>query len=1784
MKSGLRIVLKVGLQLVSILLLFHIPLFAAGVTYVWNGSGGNSLWSNNANWTPNTGHPGTTATDIASFNATANSVQLDGNYTIGNITIVNTYTGNFDFNNKTLTILSPAATVGFDLGSPGVFQNIAPPSKIIVSLAANRSFTPPARALTLPDIVVEDNNATNNRTLTQVTNELICNSLTITVLTGDKIAVFSPGLLAFKAGSITLDSGNFTGTTTGHDTITGNVTISPNTTRGGVLTIPPTGFFIVNGNLTINAGTFTGKTGTVQVAGAWSMPTTAAATITTGSLTSGSWSMAAGTFSVSTGSVTITNGLTLTGGTFTCSSTGTVTVGGDMTWTGGGTFTESTTGTLKVGGNWSNTGGTFTKGTGTVVFNGGSGPYTIAPNAISFYKLTFNGAGSWAPSASITTTNLVTMTAGTLNLGSTLTCGAGLTATGGTINASTANIAVTGAVTLSAPGATFNAPGSSNTFSLTTNFAKTAGTFTHDNGTLTLNGAATTNTIATNISNDLYNMAITSTGTYTMNSAIKINNFSMATAGKLTIGAVNDTLSGTLSVSSGTLNFAASSSLAFAGDANLTSATVTSVASSNLVFYGPSLQKLTQPSTATTIPNILHPGGATLQFQNAITSYGLNQSGSGTLDFNGKNLTMTSGNFSVTNGTSTTLANMGGITIKATAGSASFTGTNTTTHLLIDGASNWKINVPTTQTLNASMCDIGHGFIDATYQSGSAVLSTDLGTNGGVAPKWNFVTANEWNGGTSTSFSLPGNWSLGHMPTNGEDAVFDNTATRDCLLDGTTTIKNLTFSPTFTRNFSFGNTNNVLTVSGSSADFRMGASATITSAGNGSLTLSGSASQTLTPSPLSSQALPNITLADGTANPVSVSINGLYCGNLTLTASAIIFSNPGTTNQIGTISGTGSSTMDMGTSNMIKSSGTSVDFSNVTPTSDATDSFDFNGASTQVFKSGGTSNVFPNVKHSGAATLQFASNNVKSVSFTQTGGGGCGLDLNAKDITTTGDFAITNGNAASFTPATTLNGRTITVAGNASLNGTSLGTYLNMDAASAGWILKVTGTCNANYAHIAYCNASKTAGTAYFSQDLGNNTSWIFYDNWISGSASTWGTAASWSGGQVPTTLCNVTFDGTDGGTGNCQLSASSNALALTMTNGYAGTFNFNNQSLTIIQGADFTTGGAITPTGGSIIFNSGSDAGSYLFVPDSAMSISTLTKSGSSTITVTNYPITVTSAFTLNAGAWNWGAGLTNTVPSVASSGGTMNFGSSDVRVLTGDVALSSLTSVTNTSGSLVFLKSGNQTLTSSSSLTLPKIYVSGQGKLTLGGNLRCAGLTITMSQFDFSSYSLTVTSDAFRVSGGTPSTFANLGGKSVVVTGDASFSGTPNSLIDLNAAAWNIAVSGSLCASYATVANSNANGAARGKALFGCVNGNGNTNWDFSQFQPLWRKTGLGTISAGISTEAGATYLASNGSPDSLNCINSSDGSTMWTFATASSGTISQPDYFYDGAAYNVTISSGNKLIVIKDNGAMCTQLAYSPITLSGGNAGDPFVTPDQSAICVTSTGYIAKYNASTGAIAFNAAAANVSNGADLVIFSDAVYDATTQGQVEKRDYATGAYIANWTVPTGAGSASIDFPFDIMDNVAYVTTSDNNLYAVDLSNMSGTKWSYDLPGTVTGPLFTSPNAQGVWVSAGEYLLKVSDRGTTTPALLWQYDAGAGVNVTGAPVVIRRSAGPVYFGTDAGSYLAVNDKTGINYNAANWPFASGGTTVITPWVDPFTWKVIFATIDGNLDAFPIDY
>jgi hypothetical protein len=1773
--------------LAGIILFFNATLFAA--TYTWTGGSGTA-WSTTANW-GGAGYPHV-AGDIAVFNSTANSVDLDASYNITNIQITSGFTGSFNFHGYTLTLTSPGANVSFDIGSPGTVSFSAG-AKLTIILNTNKGFIPPARVLTLPDIIVQDGSAGSNRTLTQSTNELICNSLTVNGTSGTRTPIYSANALAFKAGALTVDSGTFTGGgAAGHDTITGNVILSSNAIRGGTLTLPTgltTGYFIVGGNVTINAGTYTSTTGNATVAGTWSMPTAATATLTTGHLTVSSWNMGAGTFGVTTGTVAVTNGFTMSGGTFTVSSTGTVTVGGDVSLSGG-TFKENSTGTLNAGGNWSNTGGTFTCGTGTVNFNGGSGPYTVTPRGNSFNILKFNNAGgTWNFSGATTAAAILTMTAGTLNVGvSALTCNAGLTAAGGTINASSATIAITGALTLS--GAAFSAPDGSHSLSITTNFAKTAGSFTNNSGTLTLAGTAATNTIVTNNPTDLYNMAITSTGTYTVNSGIKFNNFSMATNGKLTIGTgKQDTVLGSLTVTNGSLVLNATASLAFPGNADLSAIKlITSNASSQFVFYGAGTQQLTQPTIAMTLPAIVHPGSGTLQFQNAISCKGFTQSGTNgpatsVLDFNGKNITLPSGSFTVNNGTSTTITGLGGITILVTAGNANFYGTSTSAHLLMDGASNWYIDVPTTYTLYALNCDIGHSCIHTGNASGTAVLSTDLTTNCAGPPNWVFSTINVWRGTNSTSWALGTNWSLSHSPASTEDAQFDNTAVRGCVLDMTTTIKNLTFLSTFTNNFSFGTTANILTVGGSSANFSMGAAATIT-LGTGTLTFSGTAAQDLVPPQLSSQVLPAITVSSGTANPLAVSANGLNCSDVILTASSLVFSTPGTTNQIGNLSASGASTLNLGSATTLKTNGATVNFTNIALTSDASDSLDFNGSSPQTFSP--ASQTFPNIKHDGAATLAVTPTAAWTAnSFTQNGGAGCGFTLGGKNLTTTTDFTINNGNTGSFTPATTLNGRTITVGGNASLNGTSFGTYLDMDASSTGWNLKVTGTCNASYAHIAYCNASSSTGTATFSQDLsstGANTNWTFIADWVSPGASTWGTAANWSSQQVPTLLTNATFD--NNGLGNCQLSGATTVKALTMTSLYTGMLDFNGQSLTVTQGADFTSGGPIITTGGSLAFSSGTDAGSYLFIPDSGMSIPSLTKSGSSSVMITNYPITVTSSFSLAGGTWSWGTGLTSTVPSIAASGGTMDFGSSNVRVTTGNVSLGLCASVTNTSGNLYFLGSGTQTITPLSGATHPKIYVTGGGTLTLGGILQCAGLSISMSQFNFAIYTpLTITADALSASGGS-TTFLNLGGKSISVTGRARFSGTPGSLINLNAAAWSITTTDSLFASYADIANSTASASMHGQALYGCTNDGGNSNWDFSRFGQIWHQGIVGSVSSGISTEGGTIYLATTGTTDTLSCRNSSDGSLLWFFPASGSNTISQPDFYYNGSGYNVaftTGATGNQLAVLQDNGMQYSQMSYSPITLGGGNAGDPMITPDQSAICVVSTGHVAKYSLADGHALFDATDdANVSPGGDEVVYSDNIYTVTNDGKLEKRDFGTGLVIAFWS--GGASAPLVDYPFAIADTIAYITGysgTNGKLFAVDLTNLAATKWTWTMNAVASAPLFTSNKANAAWVANGKYLDKVVNGSTSSPG--WEYQAAN--KITGGPVAVNPGNGPVYFSTNVGDYYALEDATGAIFNG-NWPVhTSGSSTACTPWLDIYSWKFICGTANGGLDALPIE-
>jgi outer membrane protein assembly factor BamB len=117
--------------------------------------------------------------------------------------------------------------------------------------------------------------------------------------------------------------------------------------------------------------------------------------------------------------------------------------------------------------------------------------------------------------------------------------------------------------------------------------------------------------------------------------------------------------------------------------------------------------------------------------------------------------------------------------------------------------------------------------------------------------------------------------------------------------------------------------------------------------------------------------------------------------------------------------------------------------------------------------------------------------------------------------------------------------------------------------------------------------------------------------------------------------------------------------------------------------------------------------------------------------------------------------------------------------------------------------------------------------------------------------------------------------------------------------------------------------------------------------------------------------------------------------------------------------------------------------------------------------------------------------------------------------------------------------------------------------------------------PLFTSHNAGGAWVANGMQLDKIIDNGTASPPYVWEYTTTK--KITGGPVAMGNGKGPVYFGRTDGNYYAVDDATGLILNG-NWPITTSGGAACSPWVDVFTWKVLFGSVDGKLDAIPIDY
>jgi hypothetical protein len=313
--------------------------------------------------------------------------------------------------------------------------------------------------------------------------------------------------------------------------------------------------------------------------------------------------------------------------------------------------------------------------------------------------------------------------------------------------------------------------------------------------------------------------------------------------------------------------------------------------------------------------------------------------------------------------------------------------------------------------------------------------------------------------------------------------------------------------------------------------------------------------------------------------------------------------------------------------------------------------------------------------------------------------------------TVNGDFAVINGSTGTFA---NLAGKTITVAGNASLSGQSYATYLNLNPGSA-WTLNVAGTLTATSARIAYSNASGgSTGYATNSSDLGNNSNWSIEAVWDGGAGDNkWSTAANWINDWVPSTCSDVAFNSTS--SSNCLLDVSTAIRSLSLVPNHAGNFDFGSATLTLTENAIFSSNGSITPGTGTIVF---SGAAAHIFRPMAGGVLHpNITQNGAGTTVISTNPLNA-GTLTLTNGTFDLGdEGLTHTVTSViGSAGGALDFGTSTLQS-SGNVTLSSLTSITAGTGTLEFTgTSGTQTFAPiNGTATHPDVIHSGAGTLQL-------------------------------------------------------------------------------------------------------------------------------------------------------------------------------------------------------------------------------------------------------------------------------------------------------------------------------------------------------------------------------------------------------------------------------------------------------------------------------------
>lgn len=335
-----------------------------------------------------------------------------------------------------------------------------------------------------------------------------------------------------------------------------------------------------------------------------------------------------------------------------------------------------------------------------------------------------------------------------------------------------------------------------------------------------------------------------------------------------------------------------------------------------------------------------------------------------------------------------------------------------------------------------------------------------------------------------------------------------------------------------------------------------------------------------------------------------------------------------------------------------------------------------------------------------------------------------------------------------------------------------------------------------------------------------------------------------------------------------------------------------------------------------------------------------------------------------------------------------------------------------------------------------------------------------------------------------------------------------------------------------------------------------------------PTWSLTGLGSLNGGaIGTSA--IYLGSD--DDKLYSVSLSSGATNWTYNTGSYGDCNPPSYIYDGSKYDLYFTAGNWLMARQDDGNSSSEI-FIPQNLAYA-AGNPYTTSDDSYLFVTYTNKVTKRSRSTGAVqsGWPVTLTGVSTSVDPAVYSDQLFVATTAGVVNKYDM-DGTLSGTYDMKT-----AMNQPLLSISTVLYaVSSAKDSLIALNRSTMAK-KWAVKLTTNPSGPPFSSGDGIGtIWVPVGTRVEKIADAGASA-SVTWTSPA-ASDSVKSGPIM---PDSVVYFGVKGGSYYSIKNSDGTV--KTNWPYTPPvGDANVGPWIDITNNRVLFGTINGELDAFTL--